>query len=226
RRTVQEHFEREYPDIAAALPYAADEVVRSRPALLKVVDCAPYNYGRAVLVGDSAHTIVPFFGQGINCSFEDADVLCELLDKYLTSGVSRHEAIRAAGAEFSERRVAAGQAISKLSMANLKELSQHIADDGFHRRKRLERELHERHPDDFTQLYQMVAFTRTPYDEIVRRSRIDAMALDLLCEWYDPDTQADMIIGSYPEIRRGLGEDGHREPTPALAAAMSSKGEL
>ncbi|OJF15661.1 hypothetical protein BG844_03405 [Couchioplanes caeruleus subsp. caeruleus] len=224
-RAVREHFAREYPDIAGSLPFAAEEVVRTRPALLKVVDCAPYNYGRAVLVGDSAHTIVPFFGQGINCSFEDADVLCELLDKYLGSGVDRHEAIRAAGAEFSERRVAAGQAISQLSMDNLHELSEHIGDKEFHRRKRLERRLHERHPAEFTQLYQLVAFTRTPYDEIVRRSRIDKLALDALCDVYDPDTEADMIIGSYPEVRRGLSGQDRRQPALALAATALARGE-
>ncbi|OZV83638.1 hypothetical protein CA850_02935 [Micromonospora echinospora] len=224
-RAVRAHFEREYPDIVASLPYVAEEVVRIRPALLKVVDCAPYNYGRAVLVGDSAHTIVPFFGQGINCSFEDAAVLCELLDKYLTSGVDRHEAVRAACAEFSERRVAAGQAISQLSMENLHELSEHIADEEFHRRKRLERRLHERHPAEFTQLYQMVAFTRMPYDEIVRRNRIDKLVLDTLCGVYDPDTQADKIIGSYPEVRRGLSEQAGRELELALAATTLVKGD-
>lgn len=222
--TVREHFEREYPDIAACLPLAPDQVIRARPALLKVVDCSPYNYGRAVLVGDSAHTIVPFFGQGINCSFEDAETLCRLLDKYWRSGVDRHEAIRAAGAEFSEQRVAAGQAISQLSMDNLHELSKAIDDEGFHRRQRLERLLHECCPDEFIPLYQLVAFTRTPYDEVIRRSRIDKLALDTLCELYDPDTETETIIGSYAEVRRGLDDHDPRELALALTATPA-KGE-
>ncbi|MEU6083148.1 NAD(P)/FAD-dependent oxidoreductase [Streptomyces sp. NPDC047108] len=208
RETVRKHVDRDYPDIALALPRVTEEVWDTRPALLKVVRCAPYHYDRAVLVGDSAHTIVPFYGQGINCSFEDAEVLCTSLDRHLTSDADRHGAIRAAVAEFSELRVAPGQAIADLSLTNLEELSAHIDDELFHLRKRLERRLHQRYPQEFTQLYQLVAFTRTPYDEIARRSAWDRHVLDLLCERYDPRTQADEIIESYPEFARSLEADG------------------
>ncbi|MGY1456681.1 FAD-dependent oxidoreductase [Streptomyces sp. SS8] len=227
RDSVREHFDREYPDIAAALPQVVEEAWDTRPALLKVVRCAPYHYDRAVLVGDSAHTVVPFYGQGINCSFEDAEVLCGLLDRHLGSGSDRHTAVRAAAAEFSELRVAPGQAIADLSMANLEELSAHIDDELFHMRKGLERRLHQRYPEDFAQLYQLVAFTRIPYHEIVRRSEWDKHVLDLLCERYDLRTQADEIIDSYPEFARSLGADG--VPVPVMSsgpAALSRPGDL
>ncbi|WP_433544715.1 FAD-dependent oxidoreductase [Streptomyces sp. CA-294286] len=208
RESVRGHFDREYPDIAASLPRVTEEVWDTRPALLKVVRCAPYHYARAVLVGDAAHTIVPFYGQGINCSFEDSEVLCHLLDRHLARNRDRHSAIRAAVSDFSALRVAPGQAIADLSMANLEELSAHIDDELFHLRKALERRLHQRYPRDYTQLYQLVAFTRTPYDEVVRRSEWDKHVLDRLCEKFDPRTQSDEIIASYPEFHRGLGSDG------------------
>ncbi|NJQ03804.1 FAD-dependent oxidoreductase [Streptomyces zingiberis] len=218
RAAVRGHFDREYPDIAPALPEVARDVWDARPALLKVVRCAPYHYGQAVLVGDAAHTIVPFFGQGINCSFEDTEVLCALLDRHLVPGADRRAAIRAAVAGFSEARVESGLAIADLSLANLRELSAHVDDERFHLRKALERRLHQRYPRDFTQLYQLVAFTRVPYDEIVRRSRRDAHVLDLLCERYDPRTQADEILASYPELAR---DPDAAEPVPVLTAGRS-----
>lgn len=227
RDSVRGHFAREYPDIADALPRVTGEVWDARPALLKVVRCAPYHYARAVLVGDSAHTMVPFYGQGINCSFEDAEVLCELLDRHLAADADRHGAIRAAVADFSELRVEPGQAIADLSMANLEELNTHIDDELFHLRKGLEARLHQRYPRDFTQLYQLVAFTRIPYDEIVRRSERDRHVLDLLCEKYDPRTQADEIIACYPDFAREVETTG--SPGPMVSpgpAAPSRSGEL
>lgn len=227
RGSVRGHFRREYPDVAPALPGVPEEVWDTRPALLKVVRCAPYHYSRAVLVGDAAHTIVPFYGQGINCSFEDTEVLCGLLDRHLGSGTDCHGAIRAAVAEFSGLRVAPGQAIADLSLANLEELSAHIDDERFHLRKELERRLQRRHPRDFTQLYQLVAFTRTPYDKIVRRSEQDRQVLDMLCEMYDVRTQADKIIAAYPEFARSVGREAL--PVPAMSsgpAALSGYGEL
>lgn len=202
REAVRGHFDREYPDIAAALPRVAEDIWDTRPALLKVVRCAPFHYGRAVLVGDAAHTIVPFYGQGINCSFEDVEVLCELFDRHLGPGGDRHAAVRAAVAEFSEMRGAPGQAIADLSLANLQELSAHVDDEAFHLRKALERRLHRHYPQEFAQLYHLVAFTRVPYDEIVRRSRWDKEVLDELCARFDPRTQAGEIIARYPEFAR------------------------
>ncbi|MEU6484249.1 NAD(P)/FAD-dependent oxidoreductase [Streptomyces sp. NPDC046887] len=228
RGAVRQHFSREYPDVATALPRATEEGWDARPALLKVVRCAPYHYGRAVLVGDAAHTIVPFYGQGINCSFEDAEVLCGLLDRHLGFQGDRHAAIQDAVADFSRLRVGPGQAIADLSMANLEELSAHIDDELFHLRKGLERRLHQRYPRDFTQQYQLVAFTRTPYDEIVRRAKRDRRVLDLLCERFDPRTQGDEIIASYPEFARRLGMPVRQEPamSSGRSGSPSRRGEL
>ncbi|MBW1600592.1 FAD-dependent monooxygenase [Streptomyces sp. JJ66] len=220
REAVRPHFAREYPDIAAALPTVSEDVWDARPALLKVVRCAPYHYGRAVLVGDAAHTIVPFYGQGINCSFEDADVLCGLLDRHLGQAGDRHAAIRAAVAEFSAQRVGPGQAIADLSLANLRELSAHVDDRRFHLRKEIERRLHQRYPREFIQLYQLVAFTRVPYDEIVRRSQWDQRVLDLMCERYDPATQSELILRAYPEFARGV--EAGEPPVPALSAGSAA----
>lgn len=207
RSAVRAHVDREYPDIAEALPRVEEEAWDTRPALLKVVHCAPLHHHRAVLVGDSAHTIVPFYGQGINCSFEDAEVLCGLLDRYLARGADLEGAVRAAVAEFSELRVPTSEAIAELSMANLAELSAHIDDERFHLRKAVERRLQQRYPNSFTQLYQLVAFTRIRYDEIVRRHTEERQVLDQLFEKYDPKTQADEIVESYPEFSRHLGSE-------------------
>ncbi|SEG83673.1 kynurenine 3-monooxygenase [Thermomonospora echinospora] len=207
REAVRGLFARDFPDIAPALPRLAEEVHDVRPAQLKLVRCAPYHHERAVLLGDAAHTLVPFYGQGINCSFEDVAVLCSLYDRHRRTTGDPRAAVRPAIAEFSELRVPAGHAITELSLANLEDLSSGVGQERYHARRDLERKLHRRHPACFVPLYQMVAFTRVPYHEVVERYRWQERALDRLCDRYDQVTEAERIIAAYPALVRGERRD-------------------
>ncbi|RAY12760.1 FAD-dependent monooxygenase [Actinomadura craniellae] len=217
RPAVRDLFDREFGDIAPALPRVAEDVLGTRPAQLKVVRCTPYHDERAVLLGDAAHTIVPFYGQGINCSFEDVSVLCSLLDRHAAgdpvAGVTR------AVAEYSELRVAPGHAITDLSLANLEELSARVDDERFHARKRLERLLGRRCPGDFMPLYQMVAFTHMPYHEVVRRQAWQDDILDRLCAGHDLRTEIERIIAAYPALARGDRSGAYSVPAPRERSA-------
>ncbi|GAA2929668.1 hypothetical protein GCM10020221_26830 [Streptomyces thioluteus] len=99
-------------------------------------------------MGDAAHAVVPFFGQGINCSFEDAATAVRATGERPIGGPLRDGAVMENIVEkYSGTRVAAGHALAELSLRNLQELSAHVTSPSFHERRALERRLHEQYPD-------------------------------------------------------------------------------
>ncbi|GAB3545818.1 glutamate/tyrosine decarboxylase-like PLP-dependent enzyme/2-polyprenyl-6-methoxyphenol hydroxylase-like FAD-dependent oxidoreductase [Actinopolyspora lacussalsi] len=192
-------FERHFPDITHLLPKLTTDFFAAPPASLKTVKVHPYHFGRTVLIGDSSHTMVPFYGQGINCSFEDVRQFLAILDHNLAT-FSGDGAIQRSVSEFTETRKGPGDAIAELSLLNLQELTSRTGDSAYHTRKRLERELHQNAPDKFIPLYHMVAFTEIPYDEVVERHQQQSAALDELCGRFDMATEADRIIESYTAV--------------------------
>lgn len=115
-----------------------------------------------MLLGDAAHTIVPFYGQGINCSFEDISTLASMFDECRLASGSASRGMARAIKRFSEIRVDPDHAIADLSLSNLHELSSASADERFQQRKAIEVRLAREDPDHFRTLYEMVAFTSLP----------------------------------------------------------------
>ncbi|WP_051791391.1 FAD-dependent oxidoreductase [Amycolatopsis jejuensis] len=181
----------EFPDVFDRMSGVGAQLTARPPGRLRIVGCAPYHRERAVLVGDAAHTVVPFFGQGVNCSFEDAATLAGLLER------ARPGAVADIGREYSRSRVPVGHALADLSLRNLEELSSHVTDPAFLDRRALERRLHQQHPESYTPLYQLVAFTSTPYDAVQRMDRERSAALDSLCEGRDLRRDQDVIISEF-----------------------------
>ncbi|WP_107655729.1 FAD-dependent oxidoreductase [Nocardia suismassiliense] len=197
----------EFPDVFGRMAAVGTDLASRSPGHLRIINCAPYHHRRAVLVGDAAHAVVPFFGQGINCSFEDAATLAALLEKF-------QAAVRCEGGtvatvaevvvdEYSDVRVKAGHALAELSLRNLTELSAHVNDPMFLARRALERRLHELRPELYTPLYQLVAFTHMPYDAAQRVHDESSAVLDELCRGRDPRTEQDAIIGEFAEAYGG-----------------------
>ena len=113
---------------------------------------------RIALVGDAAHAIVPFYGQGMNAAFEDARVLAELLEKH------NHDPSNALP-EYSRERVPAANAIADMALHNFIEMRDHVGHPLFLVRKKLEKFLHKRFPGWYTPLYNLVSFSNVPYHE-------------------------------------------------------------
>ncbi|CAM3304477.1 aminotransferase class V-fold PLP-dependent enzyme [Kibdelosporangium persicum] len=200
---VEALFSRYFPDIVPFLPQLTKDILAAPPSWLKTIKCFPYHHERTVLIGDSAHTMVPFYGQGINCSFEDVRTFFEILDRRLATEELR-AGIRAALADFTEARKAPGDAIADLSLAMRAELKSHTDDTKFHARNKLEKQLHLRHPGDFVPLYHMVAFTNIPYNEVIKRHHEQKAILDELCDRFDIHTEAPKILDSFPASRDGV----------------------
>ncbi|WP_344329486.1 aminotransferase class V-fold PLP-dependent enzyme [Aeromicrobium halocynthiae] len=193
RAAVEAMFTEHFADLVPMAPDYADDVLRFPPAPLKTIRCDPYHHGRTVLMGDSAHTLVPFFGQGINCSFEDVRTFLTLLAAKRCDA-DGPGAIAAALPEYTRLRKPAGHAISDMSLAMARELKQQAGDPNFHHRSNLEKSLQAAHPDLYVPLYHAVAFTETPYHEVVARHRRQRAVLDELCRRYDPYADKDQII--------------------------------
>jgi len=164
---ILNYFRRFFPDVIPLMPDFINNFRQSPNSALLQMRCDPYHSpgGRVCILGDAAHAVVPFYGQGMNAAFEDCLILAEIMRE---AGIQMD--IQKALPEFSRRRVAAGQALAELSYENYIEMRHHTASRFFLLRKRLEAVIHKVCPSWIPQ-YTMVAFTRIPYDEAIRRAQ-------------------------------------------------------
>jgi len=160
---VRAHFQRHYPDAFPLIPNLADDFKTNPTGSLVTIRCWPWVMGRAVLLGDAAHAIVPFYGQGMNAAFEDCKALAECLDR------ARGQ-IAPALDEFQTLRKPHADAIADLALANFVEMRDKVGTRLFLYKKKLEHALHRRFPTRFTPLYDMVSFSLIPYNDARRRA--------------------------------------------------------
>ncbi len=165
RADIRPFFERHYPDAAPLMPTLEEDYERNPTSSLVTVRCAPWHAGdRIVLVGDAAHAIVPFFGQGMNAAFEDCSLLVRLLREHPRDRASAFERY------FHERKPNA-DAIADLALENFIEMRDRTASRAFRARKKLEHLLHGLFPGWYTPLYNMVSFSTIPYARARARAR-------------------------------------------------------
>lgn len=162
---VRRFFEAQFPDAAAKMPTLLEDFRGNPTGSMVTVRCAPWVHaGRVALLGDAAHAVVPFYGQGANASFEDCAVLLECLREI---GDDWPRALD----EYARRRKPNVDALADLAVANFVEMRDKTARASFRAYKWLDRTLHGLLPRWYTPLYTMVSFTRTPYAEAVRKAR-------------------------------------------------------
>jgi kynurenine 3-monooxygenase len=125
--------------------------------------------GRAVLLGDAAHAMVPFHGQGMNCAFED----CVALDRHIAEAADFESAFAA----FEAERRPNAEAIQAMALENYVEMRDRVDDADFLLQRALERVLAERHPGRFVPRYSMVSFTRVPYATAFERGKVQRAIL-------------------------------------------------
>jgi len=169
---AREFFAREFPDALALMPDFEREFTAHRQGILGTVRCTQWNQGeKLLLLGDAAHAIVPFHGQGLNCALED----CRLLDELMADGLPEPFA------RFSTQRLPDTDAIALMSMENYGEMRDEVLDPRHHLQRQLELELERRHPHRFIPRYAMVMFhDRIPYSTALVRGRVQQQILDEL----------------------------------------------
>jgi kynurenine 3-monooxygenase len=149
-------FEAQFPDALALIPSLTHDFFHNPTGSMVTVKSAPWHVdGRAVLLGDAAHAIVPFFGQGMNCGFEDCGVLDGLL--------ARHSRWDEAFAELSRLRKPNADAIADMAVENFIEMRDSTASPRFLLEKQVEKVLLNAFPGQFLSRYSLVSFSRVPY---------------------------------------------------------------
>lgn len=143
--------------------------------------------GRALLIGDAAHAIVPFHGQGMNCGFEDAVELADLLQNAGSDFAT-------AFAQFQHRRKPNADAIATMALENYIEMRDSVADAHFLLMRALERTLAARHPNRFVPRYWMVTFSRLPYAVAFERGEIQSGILRELTTGKTALDQVDLAL--------------------------------
>ncbi len=172
---VRPFFEKHFPDTVPLLPALEAQFAANPTSSLVEVRVKPLAHkDRVVLVGDAAHSTVPFYGQGMNAALEDCVFFTECLDA--VGGADLAAAVR----KYAEERQPAGEGLCDLSMGNYDEMKDKTASMWFRVRRRLEGLLHAVLPASvgFIPQYSMVAFTRIPYHEVIRRAERQDAILD------------------------------------------------
>lgn len=173
-RTEQEvraFFTALFPDAAAMVPDIVDQYLRHPQSSLAIIRCSPWQVnGKVALIGDAAHAIVPFYGEGMNAGYEDCKVLNDLLNEL---GDDNWPAVLA---RYDAARKPNGDAIADLSLRNFVEMRDLVADPRFLLRKKIEGHIQAKHPDKWLPLYSQVKFSDIAYkdawNEGLRHDRI------------------------------------------------------
>jgi kynurenine 3-monooxygenase len=171
---VQSFFDTWFADAVPHLPDLVQQFHHNPTSSLVYTSCWPWTVGRhTLLIGDAAHAVVPFYGQGMNAAFED----CRLLDEAWSHATTADELADRA-AEFAKVRKPNADAIRDLALYNFIEMRSRVADPAFLQRRATEQALMKAFPETFSDLYSYVSFSNVPYSEAQRTARVQGEALD------------------------------------------------
>lgn len=168
-------FQKEFPDAYKAMPDLADEFFGNPTGFMSTIKCTPWYYkDECLLIGDAAHGVIPFFGQGMNSAFEDCRVLDELLEQY------NDDWLRVMPAFYEQRKVNT-DAVARMSMDNYHEIHSDIRHPEFILKKQVERELMARYPERYVSKHVLVMFTNTPYSRALELGEVQTRLLEQIC---------------------------------------------
>ncbi len=161
RKDILPFFEGHFADAVPLMPTLEDDFEKNPIGSLATIRCAPWHHnsggrGKVVLIGDAAHAIVPFYGQGINAGFEDARILNGLLREHADDWAT-------ALSTFSAQRKPHAEAIADLALENFIEMRDKVGSSAFLLKKKVEKTVHRLFPGWFTPLYNLVSFSNVPY---------------------------------------------------------------
>ncbi|WP_435624971.1 FAD-dependent oxidoreductase [Flagellimonas sp.] len=158
-KDAKQFFKTYFPNVRKEIENLTSDFFKNPTSAMVTMKCYPWTYwNKVALVGDSAHAIVPFYGQGMNAGFEDIFVLNELIGKYGDNWDTIFE-------KYQEQRKPNADAIAELSYRNFMEMSSKTADPKFLLQKKIEKRFAEKHPDKWIPVYSRVTFSDRPYSE-------------------------------------------------------------
>jgi kynurenine 3-monooxygenase len=150
-KSLMNFFETNFADSISMMPTLVEDFFTNPTGNLGTVKCFPWNVGgKSLLIGDSAHAVVPFYGQGMNASFEDCRILNQLIEQHGTDWETVFD-------EFTTVRKPNADAIADMAEENFYEMRDAVADPVFQKKRELETKLEQTFPDYFSK-YSMVTF--------------------------------------------------------------------
>ncbi len=168
------YFKTYFPDVLPIMPTLAYDFFHNPTGSLVTVKCFPWVVGNNMLIGDAAHAIVPFYGQGMNCGFEDCSVLDELIDAH------NHDWAAILPA-YQQSRKPNADGIADLALLNFVEMRDLVADPDFLFKRKIAARVSEVYPDKFIPVYSMVSFSHHPYAQALKEyTRQDAVLTEVL----------------------------------------------
>ncbi|QCE40424.1 FAD-dependent oxidoreductase [Psychroserpens sp. NJDZ02] len=174
--TIKAFFTTQFPDALALIPNIVEEFANNPTGALGTVKCSPWHYqNKNVLLGDSAHAIVPFYGQGMNASFEDVTVFDSILEQHEGDWETIFKV-------YEKTRKQDTDAIADLAIDNYYEMRDHVANPIFKEKRVIEMALEKEFPNDYFSKYSMVTFKEDiPYYTAMTKGRAqDKAILNLL----------------------------------------------
>lgn len=162
KEKVTDFFKTTFPDFYEMMPDIANEWEKHPLSSLAIIRCYPWYSGNTVLMGDAAHATVPFFGQGMNCGFEDCTVMWELMNQYGENWNKIFE-------EYQIKRKPNGDAVQDLSLQNYLVMRDKVSDPSYQLQQKIERRISELYPGKYFPLYSMVSFTDIEYQTALKK---------------------------------------------------------
>jgi len=173
---VKAFFEKEFPDAVPLMPTLLEDFMQNPTSSLATVRCGPwYVEDKLALLGDACHAVVPFFGQGMNCSFEDCVVLDEKMKEFSMDWKQIFPAYYASRKPNTD-------AIAQMALENFIEMRDKVSDPKFLLRKKVEHILENKFPDQYISRYAMVSFTNIPYRTALEKGLKQDELLEELCK--------------------------------------------
>jgi kynurenine 3-monooxygenase len=195
KEKIYTFFKTNFPDAVALMPELIEEFIENPTSSLVTVKCFPWvRDGHFSLIGDAAHAIVPFFGQGMNCGFEDCLILDQLIEKW------EHDWPHILD-EFQSLRKPDADAIAELAVNNFIEMRHRTADPMFLLQKKIEALLHEKYPEEWVPAYSQVTFSpNIRYSDALRNGREQESIMevfmtrpDIMTIWDEPAFHQEII---------------------------------
>lgn len=189
---VRQLWETYFADTIPLMPTLMEDFRNNPNSSLITVRCAPWNLGTTCLLGDAAHAIVPFYGQGLNAGFEDVRMFMSFVDQHKLTTQSSLDDWTSTLAAFGHLRKTDGDAIAQLALDNFVEMRDKVADPRFVFQKKLEARLHRMHPDRWIPLYSQVTFEpQTPYHVAYQNGRLQQQFMDRILDRIPPEKHND-----------------------------------
>ena len=162
-KDILDLFQSQFPDAIKLMSTLVEDFQSNPTGDLASVYCKPWHFGdKALLIGDAAHAVVPFFGQGMNASFQDCSALAQLMDQIEDDWPAIFNA-------FSSTQVKNGHAIADMAIENYLEMRDHVNDTEYKKKRNVELKLERMFPGRFIPRYSMVSFHQIPYSEVYQR---------------------------------------------------------